>query len=67
MKETQTKLSLHSNKGSNGLGNSTKSPFGGNQKSKSSRLNQMNKSYNVGPGQYEVRKDIGSEAPKYSM
>lgn len=27
----------------------------------------MNKSYNVGPGQYEVRKDIGSEAPKYSI
>jgi hypothetical protein len=50
MKETQTKLSLYSKKGSNGLGDSTKSPFGGNQKSKPSRLNELNKSYNVGPG-----------------
>jgi hypothetical protein len=48
MKDTQTKLSLYSKKGTNG--DSTKSPFGGNQKSKPSRLNQLNKSYNVGPG-----------------
>lgn len=67
MKETQTKLNQYSKKGTNGLIGSTKSPFGGNQYSKPSRLNQMNKSYNVGPGQYEVRKDIGSEGPKYSM
>ena len=67
MKETQTKLTQYSKKGNKGVGSSTKSPFGGNQFPKTSRPNQLNKSYNVSPGQYEVRKDIGSEGPKYSM
>jgi hypothetical protein len=35
--------------------------------SKTSRYSHVNQSYNVGPGQYDVAREIGSAAPKYSI